>query len=156
MEVTFDNHGGERGMKRLLELAQIPTAVIASNDLIALGALQVANEMGYQVPKDISIMGIDDIYASSLSIPALTTMRKQKYEIGQKAAEILITRMGSGDEVLRTPSEIRLPCHLVVRGSTGPYLNFLSIRGNVQPSIDIPELNLKRHYSKIFQIPIEK
>lgn len=122
VEVTFDNHGGERGMCRLLELAQIPTAVIASNDLIALGALQVANEMGYQVPKDISIMGIDDIYASSLSIPALTTMRKQKYEIGQKAAELLLTRMGLADDVLLAPREIRFPCHLVVRSSTGAAL----------------------------------
>lgn len=121
VEVTFDNHGGQHGMKRLLELPEIPTAVIASNDLIALGALQVSNEMGYQVPKDISIMGIDDIYAASLSIPALTTMRKQKYEIGQKAAEILITRMGPGDEKPAHPSEIRFPCHLIVRGSTGPY-----------------------------------
>jgi LacI family transcriptional regulator len=119
VEVTFDNHGGERGMRRLLELSEIPTAVLASNDLIALGALQVAHEMGYQVPKDVSIMGIDDIHAASLSIPALTTMRKPKYEIGQKAARLLLERMQNTNDSL-APRISKCPCQLVVRASTAP------------------------------------
>jgi LacI family transcriptional regulator len=117
VDVRFDNHGGVEGMTRLLQLPEKPTAVLASNDLIALGALQVANSMGYQVPKDISIMGIDDIYAASLSIPALTTVRKDKYQIGQLAASYLLDRMNPGVDKVK-PQILKVPCQLVVRGST--------------------------------------
>lgn len=115
--VTFDNQGGVDGMKRLLELETPPTAVLASNDLIAIGALHVAAEMGYRVPEEISIMGIDDIYAASLTIPPLSTVRKQKYETGQQAAAMLLERMhGEGPQQAR---QVKIPCQLVVRGSTG-------------------------------------
>lgn len=116
--VTFDNAGGMQGMKRLLELDEIPTAVLASNDLVAIGALHVANDLGYRVPEDISIMGMDDIYAASLTIPPLTTMKKQKYELGKQAAGLLLKRLHSLDG--GPPQKISLPCQLVVRGSTGP------------------------------------
>ncbi|MBI9048911.1 MAG: LacI family DNA-binding transcriptional regulator [Anaerolineaceae bacterium] len=117
VNVRFDNHGGEEGMTQLLQMPEKPTAVIASNDLIALGALQVANSMGYQVPKDISIMGIDDIYAASLSIPALSTVRKDKYQIGKIAANYLIQRMTAAVEQGKQQIS-KVPCQLVVRGST--------------------------------------
>ena len=115
VEVTFDNYGGIQGMAKLLELQEPPTAVIANNDLIALGALQVASEKGYKVPDDLSIMGIDDVYAASLAVPPLSTMRKQKYEIGKKAAEILHSRLSGENN--DPPCAIKFPCQLVVRGS---------------------------------------
>ncbi len=115
--VSFDNAGGMNGMKQLLELDPCPTAVLASNDLIAIGALHVAAEMGYRIPEDISIMGIDDIYAASVTIPPLTTIRKQKYEMGRQAASLLLERMqGGGPE---GPRVVKIPCQLIVRGSTG-------------------------------------
>ena len=114
--VTFDNSGGVNGMKKLLELEPPPSSVLASNDLIAIGALHVAAQMGYRVPEDISIMGIDDIYAASLTIPPLTTVRKQKYETGSQAARLLLERMqGKG---LTETQRVKIPCQLVVRGST--------------------------------------
>ena len=103
-------------MAKLLQLQEPPTAVIANNDLIALGAMQVASEKGYRVPEDISIMGIDDVYAASLAVPPLTTMRKQKYEIGKKAAELLHSRLSGENNA--PPNAIKFPCQLVVRGST--------------------------------------
>ncbi len=115
--VSFDNAGGMDGMKRLLELELRPTAVLASNDLIAIGALHVAAQMGYRIPDDISIMGMDDIYAASVTIPPLTTIRKQKYDIGDQAASLLLDRMqGQAPEA---PRVVRIPCELIVRGSTG-------------------------------------
>lgn len=117
--VSFDKYGGQVGMRALLGLSDLPTAVLASNDLIALGALQVCSEMGYHVPEHISIMGIDDIYAASLTIPQLTTMRKQKYEIGQTAARRLLERIKGADD---SPKRITLACQLEVRGSTGKLL----------------------------------
>jgi len=117
VSVTFDNAGGVNGMRRLLELEPHPTAVLASNDLIAIGALHVAAEMGYRIPEDISIMGIDDIYAASVTIPPLTTVRKQKYELGCQAARLLLDRIQSKGPP--EPQKVKIPCQLVVRGSTG-------------------------------------
>jgi DNA-binding LacI/PurR family transcriptional regulator len=115
--VSFDNSGGVNGMRQLLELDKPPTAVLASNDLIAIGALHVAAEMGYRIPEDISIMGIDDIYAASVTIPPLTTVRKQKYELGCQAARLLLDRIQSKGPP--EPQKVKIPCQLVVRGSTG-------------------------------------
>jgi LacI family transcriptional regulator len=115
--VTFDNSGGVKGMKQLLELETPPTAVLASNDLIAIGALHMAAETGYRIPADLSIMGIDDIYAASWTIPPLTSVRKQKYETGSQAARLLLERMqGKGPQ---EPQKVKIPCELVVRASTG-------------------------------------
>lgn len=115
--VSFDSSGGMVGMKQLLELDQHPTAVLASNDLIAIGALHIAAQLGYRIPEDISVMGIDDIYAASATIPPLTTIRKQKYEMGYQAAKLLLERMqGKGME---EPRVVKIPCELIVRGSTG-------------------------------------
>jgi len=116
VDVTFDEVGGMAGIKKLMQLDLKPTAVLASNDLMALGALQEAHKMGYRVPKDISIMGIDDIHAASLTVPSLTTIRKQKYQIGQRAAEILLERMNSDKE--GAPIVEKIPCTLVIRNST--------------------------------------
>jgi LacI family transcriptional regulator len=105
-------------MAQLLELEQPPTAVLGSNDLIAIGALQLAAERGYRVPFDISIMGIDDIASAAMTFPALSTIRKEKYEIGKVGAQLLLERM-QGQEFSEA-RKICVPSQLVVRGSTGP------------------------------------
>jgi len=115
--VSFDNSGGMNGMKRLLELDPCPMAVLASNDLIAIGALHVAAQMGYRIPENISIIGMDDIYAASVTIPPLTTIRKQKYEMGYQAARLLLERMQ--EKSLEQPRIVKIPCELIVRGSAG-------------------------------------
>lgn len=118
IEVPFEKEGGVEGMKKLLTLQPRPTAVLGSNDLIAIGAMQAAFEHGLTVPQDISIIGIDDIYASSLVVPALTTVAKPKREVGAKAAECLLEHMDG-----KSPSEPRkcvLPCHLIIRDSVAP------------------------------------
>ena len=72
-------------MRQLIDLPQRPTAVFAVNDIIALGALRAAQTAGVNVPEDISLIGMDDIFAAATSYPPLTTIAKPKYDIGATA-----------------------------------------------------------------------
>lgn len=89
----FTREGGRRGMRRLLDLPTPPRAVFCANDLIALGAMDVARERGLAVPDDIAIAGYDDIEAATLIVPSLTTVRNRSYELGVACGELLLTRM---------------------------------------------------------------
>jgi LacI family transcriptional regulator len=118
VQVNFDFEGGRRGLHRLLALPEPPTAILAANDILALGALQAAHELQVDVPGTLSIVGMDDIFAAATTTPPLTTMAKPKYEIGRKAAGMLLERIGQR----RQASSRRrlLSCTLQERGSTGP------------------------------------
>ena len=109
---------GAAAMRQLLSLANPPTAVLAGNDLLAIGALIAAKEAGLTVPDDLSIIGIDDIDASSTTSPPLTTVAKPKYEIGVQAATLLLERMRG--EQPGAPRKIVLEGELRVRNSTCP------------------------------------
>ena len=115
VEVPFEHKGGMQGMQRLIGLNPRPTAVLASNDDIAIGALHAAVTRGLNVPQDVSIMGIDDTFAASLTIPPLSTVEKPKYQIGYRAADLLLDRI-RGEQ--GAPHRFAIHCHLVVRGST--------------------------------------
>ncbi len=116
IQTEFSEQAGYDGFLRLMQHPRPPSAVFAANDILAIGALRAAQAMGCRVPEDVSIMGMDDIYAASITSPALTTVAKPKYDIGQRAAELLIGRM-SGDTD-SPPQHIHLPCRLVIRSST--------------------------------------
>lgn len=108
---------GYAAMQRLLELSDRPTAVFASGDLLALGAVMAAKDSGLSVPEDISVMGYDDIELARYVSPALTTVRQDTASLGSRAAEILlasIDRKGTGMEA------IVLPVEVVVRESCAP------------------------------------
>lgn len=98
--------------KKLINMNDLPTAVIAYNDLAAVGMICAFEENGFHVPEDISIIGFDDI--ELMTFP-LTTVRIPEYEMGAKAAELLLDKiMGkSGD----APKEILLDTELVIRKS---------------------------------------
>jgi LacI family transcriptional regulator len=116
IETEFSEQAGYEAMMRLMQSSKPPTAVFAANDILAIGALKAAQALGCRVPEDVSIMGMDDIYAASITSPALTTVAKPKYEIGQRAAEMLVARLT--DEQPHAPQHLKLPCTLVKRGST--------------------------------------
>jgi DNA-binding LacI/PurR family transcriptional regulator len=118
VEKAFSDTAGFEAMHYLLSLDEPPTAVFAANDILAIGALKAAQAMKWRVPHDVSIVGMDDIYAAATTSPSLTTVVKPKYETGKKAAELLLAHM-SGDHV-DAVQQIKLPCELVVRGSTAP------------------------------------
>jgi len=117
VQTEFTEQAGYDAMMKLLDLDQPPTAVFAANDLLAIGGLRAAQERGYNVPCDLSIMGMDDIYAASITSPPLTTVSKPKYEIGRVAADLLLKRL-AGEQ--GPPQKVALPCELIVRGTTAP------------------------------------
>ena len=107
--------GGELVMQELLEAGELPTALVCANDLIALGVLRVLEGRGIRVPNDIALVGYDDVdFARSLSVP-LTTVRQDKYLIGQQAADMLLRELRDENH---EHSEVLLTPELVVRAST--------------------------------------
>ncbi|WP_421732864.1 LacI family DNA-binding transcriptional regulator [Cellulomonas sp.] len=103
--------------RELLTLAERPTAIFAANDLSAIGTLEIAQELGLDVPSELSIIGFDDIPESTLTTPALTTVHQPIQQMGAAAIALLITLM-AGESVEQT--HIRLVTSLVERGSTAP------------------------------------
>jgi LacI family transcriptional regulator len=89
----FRQEGGFTGMQALLALPEPPTAVFVANDLMAIAALNAARLAGLDVPKDIAVIGFDDIPVARLSNPALTTIAQFPERLGRRAAEMLIERL---------------------------------------------------------------
>lgn len=110
----FRPQSGFSGMNTLLALPDPPTAVFACNDMMAIGAMHAIHEAHLQIPKDISIIGFDDIMFASYTMPPLTTVAQPSYEMGLIAAEILINRLS--DTRSQSRQEILLP-RLVIRKS---------------------------------------
>ena len=81
---------GRTHLPTLMSLPSPPTAVFCGNDMMALGAMQMAGELGLRVPEDLSIIGYDDQVVAGYTDPPLTTVLLPNYEMGRKAAELLI------------------------------------------------------------------
>lgn len=111
----FQYEGGYRAAERLLTMDDPPTAIFACNDLMAVGVIRAAREMGWRVPDDLSVVGFDDVRLASFTSPPLTTVAQPKYEMGVVATELLLERMESRD---RPPQHRLLETRLVVRQST--------------------------------------
>jgi DNA-binding LacI/PurR family transcriptional regulator len=109
----FDRETGRVAGARLLDRADRPTAVLAISDLLALGVLDAAAERGVNVPRDLSVIGFDDIPDAATSTPPLTTVRQPHREKGSTAVQLLLTGV-------KAPHTVLLPTELVVRSSTGP------------------------------------
>ena len=119
--VTEGDHmidGGLAAMSRLLDQPNPPTAVLTSNDLTAIGALRAVHRKGLNVPKDVSVIGFDDIHFAEFTEPPLTTVALSRRELAEKAIFALLRHIepkpgqpGHGAEYTITPT-------LVVRQST--------------------------------------
>jgi len=96
----FTREGGYKATKRLLEKREEFTAIFSSNDQMAIGAVRALKEKGLKVPEDVSIVGFDNIEASSIIDPPLTTVMQPIYEMGKKATEILL-RLINGENIER-------------------------------------------------------
>ena len=116
IETDFSQESGYHAMKQIIALPQPPTAVFAVNDILAIGALQAAQEARLNVPDTISIIGMDDIFAAATTYPPLTTIAKPKYDIGLTAATFLLERINGAS--VAEPRHILLPCTLIHRSST--------------------------------------
>jgi DNA-binding LacI/PurR family transcriptional regulator len=111
--------GGYDAMMSLLGLAPRPTAVLASDDQMAMGALRAATQSGFKIPGDLSITGFDDCELASFTSPNLTTIRQPKDEMGRQAIDLLFAQM-RGEAIPSESMYIEVMPELVVRESTGP------------------------------------
>jgi DNA-binding LacI/PurR family transcriptional regulator len=102
--------------QELLQLQPPPTAIFASNNMITLGALRAIQERGLRIPEDISIVCFSDVPWSTLLHPPLTVIAQPDYELGQRAAELLLERFKQPDN---PTCHVPLKLHLIVRASTG-------------------------------------
>ncbi len=135
----FTPTSGYEIAERLCTMANRPTAIFASNDQVAYDVLAIADKHGLRVPDDLSVVGFDDIPPSAYLRPSLTTVRQPFYEMGKRAAELLLSLLEvaslqgkgsasshmfpSGTHVFNTLSKslsIRLATDLVVRDSCKP------------------------------------
>jgi LacI family transcriptional regulator len=115
-EGDFKLESGQQAVKGLLESNHRPTAIIAANDLMAVGALRELRRAGLRVPKDISVIGCDDIWLGKVTDPQLTTIKIPRAEIGAAAVEAVVQNNSGKAHAGR---EIRIPTELLVRESTG-------------------------------------
>jgi DNA-binding LacI/PurR family transcriptional regulator len=113
--------GSYRAMRRLLEQPVRPTAVMASDDLMAVGALRAAHEAGVRVPDEISVVGFDDLEIARFITPTLTTARQPVEEMSRYALQLL-SDLINGTLVVPSEMHIQLPPELIVRESAGPAL----------------------------------
>lgn len=115
----FHTNSGYYAALQLLDLPNIPTAIFACNDMMAIGVIRAAAERGLNVPNDLAIVGFDDIELASYTIPPLTTVAQPIEDIGQVAVQLLTERIDQADVAAR---RMVLSGELIVRGTCGAHL----------------------------------
>ena len=113
-EGSFTAKSGYDMMMDLLDSGDLPTAVFAANDAIALGAMKAIKERGYKIPQDISIVGFNDEESSTFITPPLTTIHAPSYDMGQHGANLVYV---ASNLSIKTPLKAKIPCPLVIRES---------------------------------------
>jgi len=115
--------GGKKQTLELLQLPQPPSAIFCYNDMTALGAIDQVQARGWQVGREVSVVGFDDLFFAASLQPPLTTFRQPKKELGKQAIQLLLAIL-RGEPAER---KVVLRGELVVRGSTGkPYQAIVS------------------------------
>ncbi|TCO77471.1 LacI family DNA-binding transcriptional regulator [Marinisporobacter balticus] len=114
-EGTYQSGWGYETVKMLLKKHIDFDALFCGNDLIAIEAVKALKEAGIKVPKEVGIVGFDDIYMATLVDPELTTIRQPSYEIGYSAVEMLINIL---EKKVKTKEKVVLNTELIIRKST--------------------------------------
>jgi LacI family transcriptional regulator len=109
---------GYKPMQALLEKSRAFTAIFCFNDIAAIGAIRALRDAGLSVPRDVSVVGFDDILYAAYATPSLTTVRQPLFDMGKRGAQILLDRIADSDK--EYPAEIVMEPEFVVRESTGP------------------------------------
>lgn len=108
---------GYQAGSRLLELEDRPTAIVAINDILALGVLRAAGDRKLRVPEDFSLVGFDDIPVANYLVPRLTTASKDAVRMGREAVRLALSRIEDPGRPCRV---VAIPSQFIVRESTGP------------------------------------
>ena len=93
IESDFECEGGYQAFKKMAQRGALPSSIFVSNDMMAMGVINAANELGIKVPDDLSIIGYDDIHIAKFMSPSLTTIHQPKYRLGQAAVETLVRKL---------------------------------------------------------------
>jgi LacI family transcriptional regulator len=116
VNVDYSIGNGARAFEELMRAATPPTAVICGNDVLAVGALDAAKQLGIRVPEDVSITGFDDIELAQISQPRLTTVHVPHRQMGRQAAQLLIAMLKGESDT----QKICLDTWIVERETLGP------------------------------------
>ncbi|MFD1160547.1 LacI family DNA-binding transcriptional regulator [Roseovarius aestuarii] len=116
IETPYSIENGRRVFRQLMALSPRPTVVICGNDVLAVGALQMADEIGLRVTQDVSITGFDDIELASVAHPPLTTVHVPHRDMGRDAARLLINMLGGQSQT----ASVELATDIRMRGTLGP------------------------------------
>ena len=117
MRADYSYEGAITATRQLMDLSTRPEAILVSNNLMTIGALTALSEIGVEIPKDIAIIGFDDMPWSPLLTPPLTVVSQPAYEMGNLSANILLSRISDSNE--SPPLKIRLGTELIIRESCG-------------------------------------
>ena len=115
IECRLTVDAGYRATSRLLDAGGAPQAILCGNDLIALGAIDALVDHGLAVPRDVSVVGYDDIWFSSSRLVQLTTVRQPRLAMGHEAVALAFERLAGGPE---EPRDVILPHEFVARRTT--------------------------------------
>jgi LacI family transcriptional regulator len=115
-ETAYAIDNGARAFARLMDIDPRPTAVMCGNDVLAVGALKMARQMGIDVPGQVSITGFDDIEIAQIVTPALTTVHVPHREMGRRAAQMLLDMRSGADQ----GASVALDVSIEWRDSLGP------------------------------------
>lgn len=116
IETTYGIEEGAEAFERVMQMTPRPTAVFCGNDVLAVGALRRARELGISVPGDISVIGFDDIELAQVAYPALTTVHVPHREMGRRAGHALARLLRDGEPL----KPIALQAHPVLRDTLAP------------------------------------
>lgn len=114
----FSLESGRDAARRILAMDHRPTAVFCSADMVAFGLISGLQAGGVNVPRDISVIGFDDIDMSEYYVPALTTIKQDIQGLGRCAADVLLGCLGGAQAA--PARDVAMPVELVVRASTAP------------------------------------
>ena len=117
-EMAYSMDSGYKSGLYFFSLAEPPTAIIAANDIIAMGVIMASYEIGKRIPEDFSLTGVDNIDFTKICRPALTTVDNEPVGFAQKACDFLFNRLIEGYE--GEPRVSARPSNLIVRDSTAP------------------------------------
>lgn len=116
-EGDFQFDGGRRAAQEILAKGELPTAILAANDMMAFGVIKELHQAGLSIPRDISVVGFDDIAFAELTEPPLTTVCLSRIELGRRTVEALLQNIERPQE---HGLEVHIPTNLIVRASTAP------------------------------------
>jgi LacI family transcriptional regulator len=109
--------GGSQMTRQIIQLSPCPSALLAANNFLMIGAMKALQASGMRVPEDMALVGFDDLPETMLAFPFFSVARQPAYEMGRCATDLLLARLGGERE--NCPKEVVLPVELIVRRSSG-------------------------------------